>query len=250
MIVNRFDHQTDTAGRGFGVGYKILNESLHETGDISVGAFVLEQRRKFFGDGVVAIDRGANIGTHTVSWAKQMTGWGSMIAIEAQEHIYYSLAGNIAINNCFNVKLIHAATGAKNGIMKIPSLNYLAPASFGSLELKPTRNPENIGQIIDYRDHNLVQVDDITIDSLALKRLDLLKIDVEGMEAEVLEGARRTIRQSLPVVIIEHFKSETNALVEFLQHYGYHVAELGLNILAIHPSDKTSQGFAKQQRVA
>jgi FkbM family methyltransferase len=52
-----------------------------------------------------------------------------------------------------------------------------------------------------------VQVDAITIDSLALDRLDLLKIDVEGMECEVLEGAKQTIRQSLAVIIVEHFKT-------------------------------------------
>jgi FkbM family methyltransferase len=50
----------------------------------------------------VAIDCGANIGTHTIEWAKKMTGWGAVIGIEAQERIFYALAGNIAINNCFN----------------------------------------------------------------------------------------------------------------------------------------------------
>ena len=49
------------------------------------------------GDGVVAVDGGANIGVHTIEWATAMTGWGSVIAIEPQERIYYALAGTLWI---------------------------------------------------------------------------------------------------------------------------------------------------------
>jgi FkbM family methyltransferase len=250
MIVNRFDYMMGNAGRGYGVGFKILNESSYEFSEISIGSFVLDSRRKFFGDGVVAIDCGANIGTHTVDWARQMTGWGSVIAIEAQERIYYALAGNVAINNCINTRLIHAVAGDKNGMEKIPELDHFVPASFGSLELKPARSPEQIGQKVDYSEAKLVPVRAMTIDSLALKRLDLLKIDVEGMECEVLEGAKRTIRQSLPVVIVEHMKAGPEDIVRFLSHYGYNIAELGVNILAIHSTDRTAEGFGPQARPA
>ncbi len=100
---------------------------------------VLDLRRKYHGDGVVAIDCGANLGVHTVEWAKHMSGWGVVLAFEAQERIYYALAGNIAINNCFNARAIHAAVTNRSGRMKMPKPNYLANSSFGSLELKKTR---------------------------------------------------------------------------------------------------------------
>jgi FkbM family methyltransferase len=246
MIVNRFDYHVPNGGQGFGVGFKLLNESSHEFGEISVAAFILDSRRRLFGDGVVVVDCGANIGTHTVSWARQLTGWGSVIAIEAQQKIYYALTGNIAINNCFNARAIHAAVGDKNGTMKIPNPDYFVPTSFGSLELKPAKRTEAIGQAIDYADPNLVSVNAITIDSLALDRLDLLKIDVEGMECEVLEGTKRIIRRCQPAIIIEHIKAGPEEIVNFLKHHGYHMAELGLNILAIHPTDKTSEAFGSQ----
>jgi FkbM family methyltransferase len=243
MIVNRFDYRMLDDVRGYGVGFKILNESSYELSEISIGSFVLDSRHRHFGNGVVALDCGANVGTHTVEWARQMTGWGSVTAIEAQERVYYALAGNVAVNNCFNAKVIHAAVGDGNGMMKIPNPDYVAPASFGSLELKPSAKAEDIGQQISYADTALVPVRLITIDSLALKRVDLLKIDVEGMEIEVLEGARRTIRQCLPVILIEHLKAGADRIVSVLQRYGYRLAELGVNILAIHPSDKTLEGF-------
>ena len=87
---------------------------------------VLDLRRKHYGDGVVAVDCGANLGVHTVEWAKHMTGWGVVLAIEAQERIYYALAGNIAINNCFNARAIHAAVSNRPGTMKMPKPNYFA----------------------------------------------------------------------------------------------------------------------------
>ena len=66
------------------------------------------------------VDCGANIGVRTVEWAKGMTGWGTVVAIEAQERIYYALAGNITINNCFNAHAIHAAVGAQEGTLRSP----------------------------------------------------------------------------------------------------------------------------------
>jgi FkbM family methyltransferase len=105
---------------------------------------VLNLRRQYFKDGVFAIDCGANIGIHTVEWAKCMTGWGSVLAIEAQERIYYALAGNIAINNCFNAVAFHAAITDKPGVIMMPSwiishrrvlaaLSYASPARPNSL---------------------------------------------------------------------------------------------------------------------
>ena len=97
---------------------------------------LLQIRRKHHGDGVIAIDGGANIGVHTVEWAKAMTGWGSVLAVEAQERIYYALAGNVAINNCFNATVINAAISSESGTLQIPNPNYFLPSSFGSLELR------------------------------------------------------------------------------------------------------------------
>jgi FkbM family methyltransferase len=132
---------------------------------------------------------------------------GSVTAIAAQERVYYALAGHVAVNNCFNARVIHAALGNGNGMMIIPNPEYVVLARFGSLELKRPDRAEDIGKKIDYADAALVQGRLITIDWLALKHVDLPKIDVEGMEDEVLDGARRTIRQWLPVILIEHLKT-------------------------------------------
>jgi FkbM family methyltransferase len=166
-----------------------------------------------------------------------MTGWGSVLSIEAQERIYYALAGNIAINNCFNAFAVHGAVSSEGGVLKIPSPNYLVPSSFGSLELRQRSGNEFIGQPIDYE--NTVNVRKLTLDEFSLPRVDLIKIDVEGMELEALDGASRTINQSHPIMLIEKIKADAGKLRQWLGEHGYEIIEAGINMLAIHRSDKT-----------
>jgi FkbM family methyltransferase len=239
MIVNRFDHCMYDAFNGIGVGLKILENGAFEPEEVELALWLLSLRRRHFGDGVVALDCGANIGVHTVEWAKHMNGWGQVIAIEAQERVFYALAGNIVINNCLNARAMHAAVAAQTGTMRIPTPDYLSPASFGSLELRPSERNEFIGQEIDYSDAGTVEIRTITIDSLDLARLDFLKIDVEGMEIEALGGAAASLSRCRPVVIVESLKSDASRLRETLERHGYRVFAAGINLLAIHGEDKT-----------
>jgi hypothetical protein len=114
------------------------------------------------------------------------------------------------------------------------------PTGFGGLELRPTANPADIGEKVEYAQPRPMPVRAITIDPLAFERLYLLKIDVEGVELEVLEGATRTIRQCLPVVLIERPKSNAEEIGRFLNHYDYFATELGIDLLAIHAAYKTT----------
>jgi FkbM family methyltransferase len=204
---------------------------------VELGVQLIEARRRVHGGGVVALDCGANIGVHAVEWATAMTGWGSVVAIEAQERIYYALAGNIAINNAFNAIAMHAAVSSEPGIMKIPTPDYLMPSSFGSLELKPRTNTEFIGQPIDYSAEKSVAIQKISIDALSLARVDFIKLDIGGMELEALEGAQRTIERSRPIFLVESTKAGAERLRVFLDARGYKVVSAGINVLAIHKSD-------------
>lgn len=239
MIVNRLDYRMTGPDQGFGVGRQLLESGAFDPLEVELALQLLEARRKFHGDGAVAIDCGANIGVHTIEWATAMTGWGSVIAIEAQERIYYALAGNIAVNNCFNAIAMNAAVSSTNGIIKIPMPDYLAPASFGSLELRPRPDTEFIGQAIDYADEATVPVQQLALDTLQLPRVDLIKIDIEGMEMEALAGAVDTIARCRPVVLIEQIKSDRDGMRAWLAERGYELADAGMNLLAIHSGDAT-----------
>lgn len=243
LIVNRFDyHQAETKDF-YGVGHQLLETAFFDDVEVSFAVKILEIRRRYFGKGVIAVDCGANIGVHTISWARKTTGWAYIYAFEAQERIFYALAGNIALNNCFNATATHAAVAKEDGYIQIPTPDYLSPGSFGSLELRERPENEFIGQSIDYGAKNLRSVRTIALDSLRLRRLDFLKIDVEGMEVEVLEGAEKTIASHKPVILVEFIKVGQKRLVAILTKHGYTTYTAGINILAIHPTDKTINHF-------
>jgi FkbM family methyltransferase len=231
LIINRNDYKMVEDGKGFGVGFSLMNTGSYDQIEVDFLKAILVKRRELFGDGVIAVDCGANIGVHTVQWGRLMTTWGHVVSIEAQEKIYYALCGNIAINNCFNVTARNLAVGAERGSLIIPEPNYYQPASFGSLELKEHPDKEDIGQQITAKK----EVGMITLDSIGFKRCDLIKIDVERMEHEVLAGAWKTIDQFKPVLFIEVAKCVD--LNEYLTEHGYKIYPLGANLLAVHESD-------------
>jgi FkbM family methyltransferase len=237
MIVNRLDYRMTGPDTGIGVGYQLLEAAAFDPVEVELALQLIEARKRIHGDGVVAIDGGANIGVHAIEWATAMTGWGSVIAVEAQERIYYALAGNIAINNCFNAVAMHGAISSEPGIMLVPTPDYSVPSSFGSLELKPRAETEFIGQSIDYSPGSTTAIQKLSIDTLNLPRVDFIKLDIEGMEFEALEGARQTIERSHPVFLVESIKAGRERLRRFLDERGYKVVEAGINLLAIHKSD-------------
>jgi len=239
MIVNRFDYRMVDERRGFGVGFQILEGAAFDAQEVDLALGLLDLRRKYFGDGVVALDCGANIGVHTIEWARRMQGWGQVIAIEAQERLYYALAGNIAINNCFNARAVHAAIAAQTGAMTVPVPDYLKPGSFGSLELRGRANTEFIGQPIDYAQNKGATIRCLTIDALDLARIDFIKMDVEGMELEAIEGAAQSVARSHPILLVESIKTDRDALRARLAGFGYQLFDVGLNVLAIHASDNS-----------
>jgi FkbM family methyltransferase len=239
LIVNRFDQRMLDTDRGYGVGHQILETGAYESIEAELTTQLLELRRSYQGDGVLALDCGANIGAYAVEWATAMTGWGQVMAIEPQERIYYALAGNIALNNCFNAVAMQAAVAAENGVISVPALDHLTPASFGNLELQPSDDNEYIGQDIDYSPENCVPVQKIAIDTLELARVDLIKLDIEGMEMEALAGAAQTIARCQPIVLVETAKVDREELRAWLTQRDYVTVDAGVNLLAIHRSDET-----------
>ena len=248
MIVNRFDYRQTEKG-AYGVGHQLLNTQSFDQDEVNIVLQLLTLRREIIGDGVVGLDIGANIGVHTIEWARHMHGWGKVLSIEAQQRIYYALAGNIAINNCFNAEAIWAAVSDKGGFMDMPEPDYFIPSSFGSFELKKRKNNEFIGQEINWNKDSLKPVKTITIDSLNLQRLDLIKIDIEGMEEAALDGAVQTISQKKPIIVVEKIKSDRQNLLNALVPYGYKSFEFGLNFLMIHKDDKSLEQISGLKEV-
>jgi len=248
MLVNRMDYNHTFSGDFYGVGAQIMENGCYDPRDVDSLKSLLQCRRNHFGDGVLAIDGGANIGVHTVEWSRFMRGWGSVLAFEAQERISYALAGNLTLQNCFNARAIWSALGSECGEISFPEPDYTQQSSFGSFELLPRVGTENIGQSIDYsRPTSTCKL--ITIDSLKLERCDLIKLDCEGMEFEALSGAVETIERCKPILFVETIKSDKAAISKTLRDAGYVIMPNGMNVLAIHETDRTLENV-KVEKVA
>lgn len=240
MIVNRMDFHQLPSGATYGVGHQILSQGAYDPDEVAHVCSLLDKIRSDKTRKVLAVDCGANIGVHTVSLAKHMAEWGNVISFEAQERLYYALCGNIALNNCFNAEAHHCALGSEHGSLDIPQPNYFRPGSFGSLELVRGENTEYIGQSISYAARDLRPVTLAPLDYFLgnLPHVDFIKIDVEGMELAVLQGAREVLRRHRPTMLIEWIKCGQDRLRAFLADFDYEAILHGPNILFFPQENK------------
>jgi len=185
-----------------------IGRSLDFYGEYSEGE--IELFEKLMKPNILVLDIGANIGTFTLFFAKSVAPYGLVYAFEPQRLIFQTLAGNMAINSISNVYCINKAVGKQNGKVKISPINYFNTGNFGGIPLKESESGEN--------------VEIITIDSLNLPACHFIKIDVEGMEADVINGAHKTIAQFRPVMYVENDrKSKSNELINCIKSLNYDI---------------------------
>lgn len=233
MILSVLDYKPLPAGQiELGVGAAVLINGSYDLENLGMLAGLLEIGRQRRGDGVVMIDGGANIGTFSVEFGRFMDGWGRIYAYEPQERVFYALCGNVAINNLFNVECHHKALGSTpNTFTLMRGVNYQIPANLGGVDLA---GKADIGQSTG--GHKPVAL--ITIDELGLSRLDLLKLDVEGMEVEVLAGAEATIARCQPFIFAEWIKCGEDAILAWAAAHGYDTFHTGMNLICAPYGDE------------
>jgi len=240
LLVPRTDRAPNPDGSAYGVGHSLLTLSRYEPHVVATLRQALLTRRARVGNGVHVLDIGANIGVFTVEMARAILGWGTITAFEPQERLFYALCGNLALNNLLNAGAVMAAVGAESGKIDVPMVDYLAEASFGSLELRGMN--VDLGQKLS---GETAPVPLITVDELNLPRVDFMKIDVEGMELELLAGAERTLYTHKPILFIEFGKVGRERLRAKLESYNYWVAEADTSVdfLCACPDDAALLGM-------
>jgi len=214
-----------------GVGWQLRSFNAYEVEQTGI----LERLAKAVPPDPVILDIGANIGVFTLLFARAAGPRGLVHAFEPQRVMFHMLAGSMALNSIDNVHCHYLAVGAAPGTARLPRLNYRSDAGFGSVELnrehQSDAKQQAMGGIFD-------EVPMTSIDALALPRVDLMKIDVEGMEGEVLAGAMQTIRTHRPLIYLEHLKGDKLALGRELQQAGYVLFDVPENFICVpagHP---------------
>lgn len=183
-----------------------VGRSFKEYGQFSQGE--LDLFAHFVGAGAIVLDVGANIGAHTVPLAQMVGAEGIVVAFEPQPVLHKILCANLVLNSVPNVLTYPMALGDREGECLIPVLDYSQPFNFGGVGMDRVEEGEAVP---------LGRLDDFE-----LERVDFIKLDVEGFESKVLEGAAETIARCHPIMYIENDRPEKSAeLIQRLFDMGY-----------------------------
>jgi FkbM family methyltransferase len=132
---------------------------------------------------------------------------GTVFAFEPQRILFQILCGNVALNELSNVHALPVAVGRAAGRAKVLALDYRGATNFGGVSLGSVQGED---------------VPVVTLDQLEVSTVKLIKVDVEGMELDVLAGAKATLARCRPILYVENDRAEkSEALVALLQDGGH-----------------------------
>lgn len=163
----------------------------------------------------VVVDVGANIGYYSVQFGRITRG--SVYSFEPMSHQYRILQQNIAINRLHNVQQVQKIVSDSEGVARI----YFA-------------GTDNSGMSsLERRTNEFQDVVTTTLDMFAREKgldgIDLLKIDVEGHELKVLQGANGLLAQGkikylfveINYTTLRAGNTSPNAVCSYLGQFGY-----------------------------
>lgn len=184
-----------------------IGKSIEKYGEFShLEAKLFEQICK---DGDIIFEVGANIGAHTVGLSK-LVGKGYVFAFEPQRMVFQSLCANLAINSISNVFAYQEAISNEDGTILIPEYDFSKNNNFGGINIEHSKNG------------TLVHKQKLDNFINKINRLKFLKIDVEGMEISVLQGAKEIIKKFKPIIYVENDRQEhSKNLIELLWSMDY-----------------------------
>lgn len=164
-------------------------------------------------DGIV-LDVGANIGVHTVHFA-EFARLGKVICFEPARSTFAFLLQNV--KHLANVIPLNVALSDSTSLQ-----TFFVAADNAFSGLKDTKRKA----ILHQESIACFKGDDILLALLANQRIDLIKIDVEGLETQVLRGMREFIVTHRPVIFCEIFGGQQSnpdpeSTVQFCVSLGY-----------------------------
>jgi FkbM family methyltransferase len=187
IVANGMPMWVDTRDRV--IAARLMGEGIWEPS--GTAAFLAHAR-----EGMCVFDVGANLGYYTLLAARAVGPEGRVFAFEPEPHNFELLTRNIAENGFTNVRPIHSAVSNQAGSTKL----HLDGANFGahSFEAGSVRTPSG----------RSVEVETVPLDAFADEARTfasgvLVKIDVQGAEALVIEGMPRLLALPRIALLLE-----------------------------------------------
>lgn len=156
--------------------------------------------------GDVFVDVGAHVGKYSFYAARQVGNSGLVITIEPHPKNVKNLKKGIRLNGFKNIKVVEKACSNHSG--RVFLLEYELSARHEITD-KPTKL--------------MVEIDtlDRILQSFRINKVNMVKIDVNGHEYHVIEGARNTLENYKPVVLMEVILENKQKVFSYLGKFGY-----------------------------
>ena len=176
------------------------------------------------------IEVGSNNGHFTIEFAELVGNKGRVFAYEPQRIIFQQLCCNLFLNGIDNVFAYQLAIGNEKGVVKFEYADYFNNGSvnFGDVSVYDDKKS-------DFNSFEEVQSD--TIDSFEFNEVKVIKIDVQGYESNVINGALKTIKKHRPYIFIEieekcliKFGSSEQELIKIIEDLGYVVKRFQVGV--------------------
>jgi FkbM family methyltransferase len=162
-------------------------------------------------EGMTVWDIGANVGFYTLAFARAVGDRGSVVAFEPLGSNVAFLLRHIELNDFRNVTVFQSAVSDRSGFI---SFSLGAHSSMGKIESDSTYKIPSIA------------IDEF-IAGQSLSKPNLLKIDVEGAEALVLQGAEILLTRDGPEIWLAlHGKKAMSDCTQLLKSFGYSLYRL------------------------
>ncbi|WP_435139245.1 FkbM family methyltransferase [Formosa sp. A9] len=215
------------------VGSRAIKKGIEST--LLRHSVELVNRYKTNKEDTIIIDVGANYGFLSMVWANSLALEGKIYSIEANPNVYSAFKESLNVNELKNISLLNNAVGNKNG----------------SVQLFINNTSSNI--IHNQSVTDVIEINMITLDTFIknknIERCDLIKIDVDGIEYEILQGSKFILQKFKPICIVE--LNEDFKILQFFSDLDYSVLDMNLkqvncekvpkvwplNIFCVHKDD-------------
>jgi FkbM family methyltransferase len=174
----------------------------------------------------VVVDAGSNIGQYTLLAARRVGKSGRVLSFEPNPSIRGRLVRNVELNEYTNIDVLPFALGKHSGDATLYTPEGEPAGDEGWASLAPFQEQRPVQKVTVE-----VRTLDAVLEERGVRRVDVIKVDVEGTEADVLEGAANCLRRDRPAVFFEVHSVEaknggvTAAPIEVLRDAGYRILE-------------------------
>jgi len=191
------------------IGHEINLKGRYEAADLDATVQFLRESGLLNG---IAVDVGANIGNHSVFFARHFK---RVLALEPNPRVFDLLSFNTEPHD--NIQLLNIGASDMEGEQALS----FDPENWGGAHLLAAGAAEQVSATS--VTVQLRTLDDL--EELSSSRVGLLKVDVEGHELRVLKGAAKLLTRSHPVILFEQHADEiaqgSSAVVDWLRDNGY-----------------------------